>query len=72
MNTQRIKSKRYALYFIAGQHICPGCGKHKTYPEMTLDHIFPKSKGGGLSWTNVRLMCAPCNESKADTVGVYA
>lgn len=35
---------------------------------MTVDHIFPKSKGGGNHISNLRPLCAPCNLKKADKV----
>lgn len=50
-----------------------GSGRHlDLYSDddtmMTIDHIFPKSKGGKNRMDNYQLMCKPCNETKADTV----
>lgn len=36
------------------------CGKH--YPSI--DHVIPISKGGLHSWSNVKLACLWCNQSK--------
>ncbi len=33
---------------------------------MTQDHITPKSRGGRDHMSNLQVMCAPCNEWKAD------
>lgn len=32
----------------------------------TIDHVFPKSRGGKHEWTNVVSSCAPCNHTKRD------
>lgn len=35
---------------------------------MTMDHIVPKSKGGGDFLENLQTMCTKCNGKKADKV----
>ena len=42
---------------------CQYCGK-KT--ELTLDHVFPKSRGGKTEWTNLVAACIKCNSKKGD------
>ena len=32
----------------------------------TIDHVFPRSRGGGHVWENVVAACAKCNHSKGD------
>lgn len=32
----------------------------------TVDHVVPRSRGGGHSWENCVAACAPCNHRKAD------
>lgn len=32
----------------------------------TIDHVIPKSKGGGHAWENVVAACAKCNHKKGD------
>jgi 5-methylcytosine-specific restriction endonuclease McrA len=42
---------------------CQYCG---TAGRLTVDHVVPRSKGGGSSWENIVTSCAPCNLRKAD------
>jgi len=41
---------------------CQYCGKHST--SLTIDHVIPRYKGGGHTWTNVVAACAHCNHHK--------
>lgn len=51
---------RLAIYERDG-HACLECG---TADDLTLDHIFPFSKGGEDTFDNLRTLCRPCNSSK--------
>ena len=31
---------------------------------LTVDHVFPKSRGGEKSWTNLVTACKKCNQKK--------
>jgi 5-methylcytosine-specific restriction endonuclease McrA len=42
---------------------CQYCGARTT---LTVDHVIPRSKGGGSSWENIVAACAPCNRRKGD------
>jgi CRISPR/Cas system Type II protein with McrA/HNH and RuvC-like nuclease domain len=44
-------------------HQCVYCGSNK---NLTLDHVFPKSRGGKNEWTNLVTSCFKCNLKKAD------
>lgn len=44
---------------------CQYCGKHLSREDSTIDHVIPKSKGGGTTWDNVVLACQKCNVKKA-------
>ena len=35
---------------------------------MTVDHIFPKSKGGGNKMSNLQPLCSTCNAKKSDKI----
>ena len=49
--------------FKRDEHICAYCSsKH----NLTVDHIFPKSKGGKNSWENLITCCFDCNCKKGD------
>lgn len=43
-------------------HRCAYCGEYGS----TIDHIFPKSRGGGNTFQNLITACAGCNEQKMD------
>lgn len=42
--------------------ICQYCGRL----AENVDHVIPRSKGGGNNWENVVASCATCNNRKAD------
>jgi 5-methylcytosine-specific restriction endonuclease McrA len=43
---------------------CQYCGARPGTQELTLDHVVPRSRGGGMSWDNVVTACKPCNHVK--------
>lgn len=43
-------------------HECAYCGK----PANTVDHIYPRSRGGRNEWLNTIAACMKCNGAKAD------
>ena len=45
---------------------CQYCQKVFKEVELTLDHVFPKSRGGKTSWENIATSCHACNNKKAD------
>jgi len=49
--------------FARDRYRCQYCGSDK---HLTVDHVVPRSKGGGDSWENVVTSCAPCNLRKGD------
>lgn len=49
--------------FARDTHTCQYCGSRT---RLTLDHVVPRSRGGGSSWDNVVTACAPCNLRKSD------
>lgn len=50
--------------FVRDDYTCQYCGKKHT--RLTLDHVFPKSRGGDYSWENIVAACPECNQKKAD------
>lgn len=45
---------------------CQYCGCKPGSQELTIDHVLPKSQGGGTSWENCVLACVDCNSYKAN------
>jgi 5-methylcytosine-specific restriction endonuclease McrA len=45
---------------------CGYCQEFLSLDEATLDHVFPKDRGGQLTWENTALCCLPCNQKKAN------
>ncbi len=50
---------------------CNGCGVAFPFVNFTLDHIVPKSKGGGDTDDNLQLLCGYCNSVKGDRTQSY-
>jgi len=47
-------------------HICQYCGERITGKRLTIDHVYPKSKGGKMKWENVVVSCWKCNNKKGN------
>lgn len=45
------------------KHTCVYCGQANA---TTVDHVFPKSRGGRDTWENLAACCKRCNNVKAD------
>jgi hypothetical protein len=45
---------------------CQYCGVQPGVRALTVDHVMPKSRGGGTTWENCVASCEPCNARKAD------
>ena len=45
---------------------CNACGQDFELRNLEIDHIVPKSKGGGDYYENYQLLCANCNRIKGD------
>ncbi|HEX2058780.1 MAG TPA: HNH endonuclease [Actinomycetota bacterium] len=46
--------------FVRDNFECQYCGR----PAENVDHVVPKSRGGGHTWDNVVAACRPCNSRK--------
>ncbi|MDA7662485.1 HNH endonuclease [Pirellulaceae bacterium] len=51
---------------------CQYCNKQPTHDQLTIDHVKPRSHGGGSSWENCVLACMDCNHYKADRTPIQA
>jgi site-specific DNA-methyltransferase (adenine-specific) len=45
---------------------CNACGVEMRIFDFEVDHIVPKSKGGGDYYENYQLLCSNCNRIKGD------
>ncbi|MDR2726240.1 MAG: HNH endonuclease, partial [Candidatus Adiutrix sp.] len=46
--------------------LCNACGSEFEIRNLEIDHIIPKSKGGGDYYENYQLLCGSCNRIKGD------
>lgn len=50
--------------FARDHNRCQYCGKRYPTSELSLDHVIPRSQGGGTTWENVVCACVRCNVKK--------
>jgi 5-methylcytosine-specific restriction endonuclease McrA len=56
------KPSRAMIYKRDG-HKCQYCGSTR---GLTIDHVIPKSRGGGDTWQNLVVACSKCNTFKSN------
>lgn len=57
--------KRLRIY-MRDKFRCQYCGEKKSPAELTLDHIFPRSRGGDNTPVNIVAACLACNNRKGN------
>ena len=60
---QSVKFNRRNIFARDGNR-CQYCGKKFPTPELSLDHIVPRTLGGKSTWTNIVCACTACNVRK--------
>jgi len=45
---------------------CQYCRRRPGLEELTIDHVIPRSRGGGSTWENCVTACRSCNTRKAN------
>ena len=56
--------------FLRDCFVCQYCGGRFPIPDLTFDHVVPRSRGGRTSWANVVTACGTCNLLKGDRLPV--
>lgn len=49
--------------FVRDRYTCQYCGRQSR--DLTLDHVFPRHRGGRHTWENLVAACKACNHRKA-------
>lgn len=52
--------------FLRDRFSCQYCGRGHPAPNLTFDHVVPRSRGGRTTWENVVTACVDCNLMKSD------
>ncbi|OYV06728.1 MAG: HNH endonuclease [Verrucomicrobiales bacterium VVV1] len=52
--------------FLRDQFTCQYCAKALPEPQLNLDHVIPRQKGGRTTWENIVTSCVRCNTRKAN------
>lgn len=60
---QTVKFNRRNI-FARDSNRCQYCGKRFPTSELSLDHVLPRSQGGGTTWENIVCACVDCNVRK--------
>jgi len=59
----RVRLNRRNLFARDGNR-CQYCGRKFKTPELSIDHVVPRSRGGRTLWNNVVCACMACNVRK--------
>ena len=62
---QRVPFTRRNIYHHYGYRCCY-CGQRLPSTDLNLDHVVPRSRGGGTDWGNIVTSCIPCNLRKGN------
>ena len=65
LSSRRKRAIKPALYD-KQDGFCNGCERFVLEMNMTIDHIQPRSQGGGSRRENLQLLCESCNVLKSD------
>lgn len=68
---QSIKLNRRNIY-ARDRNTCQYCGRRYPTHELSIDHVTPRSQGGGSTWQNLVCACVACNSRKGGRTPVQA
>lgn len=60
---REVKLTRRNIY-ARDENRCQYCGHKFSTSELSLDHVVPRSQGGGMAWENIVCCCVKCNVKK--------
>ena len=60
---REVKFTRRNIY-ARDRNRCQYCGHRFPTSELSLDHVIPRSQGGGTDWANIVCCCVKCNVRK--------
>jgi 5-methylcytosine-specific restriction endonuclease McrA len=60
---RQVRFSRFNV-FARDKNTCQYCGKRFPRPDLNLDHVIPRSRGGLSTWENVVCSCFTCNREK--------
>lgn len=63
----RISKNTKRIVFKKTKGICAHCGK-RMYSNKTVDHVIPKSLGGGYDTRNLMPVCDKCNKLRGNDI----
>jgi 5-methylcytosine-specific restriction endonuclease McrA len=60
---RHVRFSRFNI-FARDNNTCQYCSKSLPRPELNLDHVVPRSRGGTSTWENIVCSCHHCNRRK--------
>lgn len=63
-----MRRKKIMLYFHLGFDKCYWCGSPMKYTKATIEHVIPRSLGGGNAIDNLALSCWRCNQKRGNYI----
>ena len=60
---RRLSATRAAI-MLRDAYTCQYCGDTPGRNQLTVDHVLPRSRGGGHDWQNLVTACRRCNQKK--------
>jgi 5-methylcytosine-specific restriction endonuclease McrA len=71
MPRKEVKFTRHNI-FERDRNTCQYCGRTCDRRDLNLDHVFPRDRGGQMSWENIVCSCISCNTRKGNRTPIEA
>ena len=66
---RRVAFTRFNV-FLRDRFTCQYCGEAFPSPQLTFEHVIPRSRGGQMIWSNIVTACVPCNTGKGNSLRI--